>query len=259
MATLVAKPHLLLSEQGEYVIVYWQRILTPKDLTTLSSFLVMQPFSKRVPPFFKGTDIPATISMLVGQTELVPSGPNTLLICSQDLSLSLPPMIVLSNRKRGSSVGRSQTPTRDRSPSVERAVAPARARTASPGRRSHTPRTSTLLPPQSPHSTRGPLPYMKKRVTIKSPSVSSISDQSESAEESGNESDRDEDDEDEDDNSGKIEKPAGEPGRPGRGGYNLEAALGWGEKEYSQFKVSFCANLMQWSLFHALCRLKSTD
>ncbi|KAI0338943.1 hypothetical protein BDW22DRAFT_1432153 [Trametopsis cervina] len=229
----------------------------------------MQPFTRRVPPFFQGGDAPAIISMLVGQTELAPPAPNVLLICSQDLplSLSLPavPEMVPAKRKRSKSISRSHTPAVTRSPSItrertpsrtrsrsaERAPVPKRNRSTSPPKKVHMTRATTSpSPAPSPRSKRGG--SVKKQVTIKSPSVSPLSDLSESSGGSGDdtegEGDEDEDgeededeDEDEDDEDGdtlgKIAKPAGEPGRPGRGGYNLEAALGWGEKAYNQFKT----------------------
>jgi hypothetical protein len=37
----------------------------------------------------------------------------------------------------------------------------------------------------------------------------------------------------------KIPKPKGEPGRMNSGGYNLKEALGWEEKRYSEFTVSY--------------------
>ena len=40
-----------------------------------------------------------------------------------------------------------------------------------------------------------------------------------------------------DSDNGKIPKPEGEPGRPGRGGYNLERAINWSNKDYKRLKV----------------------
>jgi hypothetical protein len=37
----------------------------------------------------------------------------------------------------------------------------------------------------------------------------------------------------------KIPKPKGEAGRSNSGGYNLQEALGWEEKRYSEFTVSY--------------------
>lgn len=37
----------------------------------------------------------------------------------------------------------------------------------------------------------------------------------------------------------KIPKPSGEAGRSNSGGYNLKEALGWDEKRYSEFTVSY--------------------
>ena len=37
----------------------------------------------------------------------------------------------------------------------------------------------------------------------------------------------------------KIPKPSGEAGRSNSGGYNLKVALGWDEKRYDEFTVSY--------------------
>jgi hypothetical protein len=46
-------------------------------------------------------------------------------------------------------------------------------------------------------------------------------------------------DEDNSDAPNKIPKPAGEAGRSNSGGYNLKNALGWEEKRYGEFTVSY--------------------
>jgi hypothetical protein len=46
-------------------------------------------------------------------------------------------------------------------------------------------------------------------------------------------------DEDNGDTPNKIPKPKGEAGRSNSGGYNLKTALGWEEKRYSKFTVSY--------------------
>jgi hypothetical protein len=46
-------------------------------------------------------------------------------------------------------------------------------------------------------------------------------------------------DEDNSDTPNTIPKPKGEAGRSNSGGYNLKMALGWEEKRYSEFTVSY--------------------
>jgi hypothetical protein len=51
--------------------------------------------------------------------------------------------------------------------------------------------------------------------------------------------DSDKSDDEENRDAPKIPKPKGEAGRMNSGGYNLKEALGWEEKRYSEFTVSY--------------------
>ena len=52
-------------------------------------------------------------------------------------------------------------------------------------------------------------------------------------------------DEDNGDTPNMIPKPKGEAGRSNSGGYSLKKALGWEEKRYSEFTVSYNAELAE--------------
>ena len=92
-------------------------------------------------------------------------------------------------------------------------------------------------------SRRNSAPYSRPRFTseeapVRNPSVrfnlrsvSPLSDISESY--------KSNDEESHDAQLAKIPKPKGEPGRSNSGGYNLQEALGWEEKRYSEFTVSY--------------------
>ena len=223
---------------------------------TLSSHLV--------PPFFEGNKLPATITMLMGQTELAPCGPNSLLLCSQELPTSLPvsaspPAGTFVNaQKRGRSPSTARTPATDddegmistppstppsRAASIPRS--PSTTRITRARVRAH---LSTLPPHQ--HRDRTPSvpqpPKKRRRVQILTPSLSPESlDSSASDPSSGTEIEIDQefdesDDADAEDEGivGLIVKPAGEAGRPGRGGYNLKEALGWSLTDFNQLKVT---------------------
>ena len=96
----------------------------------------------------------------------------------------------------------------------------------------HTPefKLASTKPPKAAVRIRSPAPYIKKPLK---PARVNLSHEG-SVDSSDNESVLSVSSE-----ASKISKPAGEPGHPRRGSYNLETALGWSQKLYSKFKVSF--------------------
>ncbi|KAI0763730.1 hypothetical protein BC629DRAFT_1651846 [Irpex lacteus] len=221
--------------------------------------------SHRVPPFFEESKIPATITMLMGHTELAPSGPNSLLLCSQELSaalpISFPSADTTSIRKRGRSLSRAPSPagvpdarTPSRGPSRATSSAPSppsravsiepfnapssSTRTTRARSRARSRAISTTPPPVPRGRSRSASqpPKKQRRVQLRSPSpVLSDLTATETASGSDGMVESDETDDD-DDTISLIPKPSGEAGRPGRGGYNLKDTLGWAANDYEDFK-----------------------
>ncbi|KAI0766262.1 hypothetical protein BC629DRAFT_1596420 [Irpex lacteus] len=198
--------------------------------------------------------------MLMGHTELAPSGPNSLLLCSQDIStalpISTPSKVTASVRKRGRSLSRAPSPaasearTPSRGPSRAASSAPSPPSRAvsleppiaqSPSTRTTRARSraiSTTPPPPTRGRSRSASqpPKKQRRVQLRSPSPV-LSDLSVSDTASGSDGvESDETDDNDDDTVGQIPKPSGEAGRPGRGGYNLKDTLGWAVNDFEDLK-----------------------